>query len=58
MTVRVGVIGTGVMCADHANTLQHMVSGASVAEVADVDLGRARAVVATMPSSATPRPPR
>ena len=28
MTIRVGVIGTGIMGADHANTLHRMVSGA------------------------------
>jgi myo-inositol 2-dehydrogenase / D-chiro-inositol 1-dehydrogenase len=49
MTVRVGVIGAGVMGADHINTLHHHVSGAAVAMVADVDLGRARDVAAALP---------
>jgi myo-inositol 2-dehydrogenase / D-chiro-inositol 1-dehydrogenase len=49
MTLRVGVIGTGVMGADHINTLHHHVSGAAVAMVADVDLGRAREVAAALP---------
>jgi myo-inositol 2-dehydrogenase / D-chiro-inositol 1-dehydrogenase len=49
MTVRVGVIGAGVMGADHINTLHHHVSGAAVAMVADVDLGRAREVAAALP---------
>lgn len=31
MTIRVGVIGTGIMGADHVNTLQRTVSGAEVA---------------------------
>ena len=38
MTVRVGVIGTGIMGADHVNTLHRMVSGAEVSMVADVDV--------------------
>ena len=51
MAVRVGVIGAGVMGADHARILHRFVSGASVSAVADVDLGRARAVVTTVPSA-------
>lgn len=49
MTLRVGVIGTGIMGADHANTLHRMVSGAEVAVVADVDLARAQGVADGMP---------
>ena len=49
MTVRVGVIGTGIMGADHVVTLHREVSGAEVAMVADLDLERARALAATMP---------
>jgi myo-inositol 2-dehydrogenase / D-chiro-inositol 1-dehydrogenase len=49
MTVRVGVVGTGVMGADHVNTLHRHVSGAAVTMVADLDLERARALAATMP---------
>jgi myo-inositol 2-dehydrogenase / D-chiro-inositol 1-dehydrogenase len=49
MTLRVGVIGAGVMGADHINTLHHHVSGAAVAMVADVDLGRARDLAAALP---------
>jgi myo-inositol 2-dehydrogenase / D-chiro-inositol 1-dehydrogenase len=41
MTVRVGVIGAGIMGADHANTLRRSVRGAEVTAVADVDRGRA-----------------
>ena len=44
MGVRVGVIGAGIMGADHANTLQRFVSGAQLALVADVDQERARRV--------------
>jgi myo-inositol 2-dehydrogenase / D-chiro-inositol 1-dehydrogenase len=52
MTVRVGVIGAGIMGADHVNTLHRHVSGAAVTMVADVDLGRARDVAAALPDVA------
>jgi myo-inositol 2-dehydrogenase/D-chiro-inositol 1-dehydrogenase len=51
MTLAVGVIGTGIMGADHAKTLHHTVSGVEVTMVADVDLGRARGVAATLPGA-------
>jgi myo-inositol 2-dehydrogenase / D-chiro-inositol 1-dehydrogenase len=51
MTVRVGVIGTGIMGADHVNTLHRHVSGAAVTMVADLDLDRARAVAAALPDA-------
>jgi len=44
MTVRVGVIGSGIMGADHVNTLHRSISGAAVTMVADVDIERAKAV--------------
>ncbi|WP_026256800.1 Gfo/Idh/MocA family protein [Actinopolymorpha alba] len=46
MDVRVGVIGTGIMGADHVRTLATSVSGARVTAVADIDQERARAAVA------------
>lgn len=49
MSVRVGVIGAGIMGADHANTLHRMVSGAGLTMVADVDLARAQAVAEGLP---------
>jgi myo-inositol 2-dehydrogenase/D-chiro-inositol 1-dehydrogenase len=49
VTVRVGVIGTGIMGADHVNTLHRQVTGAAVTMVADLDLDRARAVAAAVP---------
>lgn len=39
--LRVGVIGAGIMGADHANTLRRAVRGAEVTAIADVDLTRA-----------------
>jgi myo-inositol 2-dehydrogenase/D-chiro-inositol 1-dehydrogenase len=49
MTVRVGVVGSGIMGADHSNTLHRHVSGAAVTMVADLDLARAREVAAALP---------
>jgi myo-inositol 2-dehydrogenase / D-chiro-inositol 1-dehydrogenase len=49
MTVRVGVIGTGIMGADHIDTLHRQVTGATVTVVADLDLDRARGVAAPLP---------
>ncbi len=44
--VQVGVIGAGIMGADHARTLARWVWGAEVTAIADVDLGRAEASAA------------
>ncbi|MEE6272073.1 Gfo/Idh/MocA family oxidoreductase [Georgenia sp. MJ206] len=44
MTLRVGVVGTGVMGADHVRTLTTRVSGAVVTAVTDLDAGRAASV--------------
>ncbi|WP_336852396.1 Gfo/Idh/MocA family oxidoreductase [Sinomonas albida] len=41
MTIRVGVIGAGIMGADHVRNLAGAVSGAAVALVADLDAERA-----------------
>jgi myo-inositol 2-dehydrogenase/D-chiro-inositol 1-dehydrogenase len=49
MTVRVGVIGAGIMGADHINTLHRQVTGAAVTMVADLDLDRAQEVAAALP---------
>ena len=47
MTVRVGLIGAGVMGTDHAGTLAQAVAGAELAAVADADPGRMDAIVAS-----------
>lgn len=44
MTLRVGVIGTGVMGAEHVRLLREETAGASVAAVCDADIARAQAV--------------
>jgi myo-inositol 2-dehydrogenase / D-chiro-inositol 1-dehydrogenase len=44
MTVRVGVIGVGLIGEDHVRRLTNVVDGAEVAAVTDVDAGRAEAV--------------
>jgi predicted dehydrogenase len=49
VTVRVGVIGTGIMGADHIDTLHRQVTGAAVTMVADLDLDRAREAAAALP---------
>lgn len=49
MAVRVGVIGAGVMGADHVATLHRYVTRASVSMVADVDVGRAQMAAADVP---------
>jgi myo-inositol 2-dehydrogenase/D-chiro-inositol 1-dehydrogenase len=51
MTVRVGVVGTGIMGTDHISTLHRQVAGATVTMVADLDLERAREVAAALPSA-------
>jgi myo-inositol 2-dehydrogenase/D-chiro-inositol 1-dehydrogenase len=44
VTVRVGIIGTGVMGADHARTLRDAVTGATVEAVSDADRSQAASV--------------
>ncbi len=46
--LRVGVIGTGVMGADHARTLHRTIGGATVCAVTDVDRSRAAALAAEL----------
>jgi myo-inositol 2-dehydrogenase / D-chiro-inositol 1-dehydrogenase len=50
-TIRVGIIGTGVMGADHAHTLATQISGARLGAVFDVDEDRAQAAVEGIPGA-------
>ncbi len=52
MSVRVGVIGAGIMGADHVRTVQRSVRGASVTMIADVNLGRAEQAARIVPGAA------
>ncbi|MHA6782871.1 Gfo/Idh/MocA family oxidoreductase [Pseudonocardia saturnea] len=51
MTVNVGVIGVGMIGHDHVRRLTHVLSGARVAAVTDVDPDRARAVACDLPGA-------
>ena len=42
MTIRVGVIGVGVMGAEHAPPLTRVISGATVSAVTDFDVDRSQ----------------
>ncbi|MFD6906229.1 Gfo/Idh/MocA family oxidoreductase, partial [Streptomyces sp. NPDC060077] len=44
--LRVAVIGTGRMGADHVRRIDRVISGARVTAVVDIDAGRARALAA------------
>jgi myo-inositol 2-dehydrogenase/D-chiro-inositol 1-dehydrogenase len=46
MSLGIGVIGAGVMGADHARTIARFTAGAHVAAISDPDLARARAAAA------------
>lgn len=49
--MKIGIIGTGVMGAFHAQLLHEQISGATVVAVADPDAERAGAVVAAIPGA-------
>jgi myo-inositol 2-dehydrogenase/D-chiro-inositol 1-dehydrogenase len=48
MSLRVGVVGAGIMGADHVRTLHRSISGARVQAVADVELARAEHALASI----------
>jgi myo-inositol 2-dehydrogenase / D-chiro-inositol 1-dehydrogenase len=49
VTVNVGVIGVGMIGQEHIRRLTHVLSGARVVAVTDVDLDRAKSVAAGLP---------
>lgn len=51
MTVRVGVIGVGMIGQDHVRRLTHVLSGCRVSAVTDVDAERAQQVAAGLPGA-------
>lgn len=51
MSLRVGVIGTGIMGADHARILHREVPGAQVTMLADTDTARAQEVAEAIPTA-------
>lgn len=53
MTLRIGVIGTGMIGQDHIRRLTHVLAGARVVAVCDADAARAREVAAGLPVPAT-----
>jgi myo-inositol 2-dehydrogenase/D-chiro-inositol 1-dehydrogenase len=48
VTLRIGVIGAGVMGADHAINVHRFVSGGDVSIVADIDVSRAKSAAAPL----------
>lgn len=51
MSVRVGVIGVGMIGADHVRRISSALAGGDVVAVTDADLGRAQAVAAGVPGT-------
>jgi myo-inositol 2-dehydrogenase/D-chiro-inositol 1-dehydrogenase len=51
VTLNVGVIGVGMIGQDHIRRITHVLSGARVSAVTDVDLDRAKAVAAGVPDA-------
>src|SRR5215471_1865909 len=51
MTVRVGVIGTGMIGQDHIRRITHVLTGGEIVAVTDVDAARAGKVAAGLPAA-------
>ncbi|PVE04124.1 Gfo/Idh/MocA family protein [Streptomyces scopuliridis] len=54
MTVRIGVIGTGMIGQDHIRRLTHVITGTEVTAVCDLDTARAEEVAASVGARALP----
>jgi len=52
MTIRVGVVGTGMIGQDHIRRITRVLSGGAIVAVTDVDTGRAKQVAARLPGAA------
>jgi myo-inositol 2-dehydrogenase/D-chiro-inositol 1-dehydrogenase len=51
--LRVGVVGAGIMGADHIHRLTHTIAGATVSAIVEPDAGRATTAAAAAPGAAT-----
>jgi myo-inositol 2-dehydrogenase / D-chiro-inositol 1-dehydrogenase len=51
MSLRIGVIGTGIMGADHVETIAAAISGAEVRAIADIDPKRAEMIASRVPGA-------
>lgn len=51
MSLSIGVIGAGIMGADHAQTIHRFISGADVVAIADPDKHRVEAAIAGIPGA-------
>src|SRR6188474_1035320 len=51
--LRIGVVGAGLMGADHIARITHRISGAVVAAVVEPDQGRAQAAAANAPGASS-----
>jgi myo-inositol 2-dehydrogenase/D-chiro-inositol 1-dehydrogenase len=51
MTLNVGVIGVGMIGQDHIRRITHVLAGARISAVTDVDFDRAKAVAADLPAA-------
>ena len=56
MTIRTGVIGAGIMGADHAQNLARNIGGASLTVIADIDAERAQASASALGARAVSDP--
>ena len=51
MTLGIGVIGSGIMGADHVQTITKKISGADVRAISDIDLKRAEMIASGVPGA-------